>query len=251
MCAPGAGGNRGGMDAGIELSGVDFAVQGKTILRGVSLSLAERRVGIVGRNGSGKTTLLRLIAGLAAPTSGAVRVAGRDPARERRAMLSEIGILFQNPDHQIIFPTVEEELAFGLRQMGLAGEAAARVRAMLAAEGRAHWADAPVSALSQGQKQWLCLMAVLLMAPRRLLLDEPFAALDLPTQARLRRRLAGLPQQIVTISHDPEAVADCDRVVWIEAGEVAMEGAPAAVLPAFRAEMARLGGADADTDLAG
>ncbi|MDR0808172.1 MAG: energy-coupling factor ABC transporter ATP-binding protein [Gemmobacter sp.] len=237
------------MDAGIELSGVEFVVQGKTILHGVSLSLTARRVGIIGRNGSGKTTLLRLIAGLVAPTSGTLRVAGRDPARERQAMLAEIGILFQNPEHQIIFPTVEEELTFGLHQMGRADEAAARVQAMLAAEGRAHWAGAPVSALSQGQKQWLCLMAVLLMAPRRLLLDEPFAALDLPTQARLRRRLADLPQQIITISHDPEAVADCDRVIWIEAGTVAMEGAPEAVLPAFRAEMTRLGEADADTDL--
>jgi len=239
------------MDAAITLSGVGYRVQGKALLHDISLDLTEARIGIVGRNGSGKTTLLRLIAGLIAPTEGAVRVSGLDPARDRRAMLDRIGILFQNPDHQIIFPTVAEELAFGLRQQGQsAGAAAARVEALLAAEGRSHWAGVPVSTLSQGQKQWLCLMAVLLMAPGTILLDEPFAALDLPTQARLARRLADLPQRIITISHDPSAVAGADRVIWLEGGRLIDAGAPEAVLPRFRAEMARLGDADADTLLA-
>ena len=237
------------MDAEITLSGVHYGVQGK-ILHGLDLSLREARIGIIGRNGSGKTTLLRLIAGLVAPTAGAVRVAGLDPAQDRKAMLAAIGILFQNPDHQIIFPTVEEELAFGLRQMGhSAPEARAAVLALLEAEGRAHWAKALVSSLSQGQKQWLCLMAVLLMHPATLLLDEPFAALDLPTQSRLTRRLAELPQRLITISHDPLAVETCDRVIWLEAGRVAADGPSAEVLPVFRAEMARIGEQDADTDL--
>lgn len=238
------------MDAEITLSGVHYGVQGK-ILHGLDLSLREARIGIIGRNGSGKTTLLRLIAGLVAPTAGAVRVAGLDPAQDRKAMLAAIGILFQNPDHQIIFPTVEEELSFGLRQMGhSAPEARAAVLALLEAEGRAHWAKALVSSLSQGQKQWLCLMAVLLMHPATLLLDEPFAALDLPTQSRLTRRLAMLPQRLITISHDPQAVESCDRVIWLEAGRVAADGPSAEVLPVFRAEMARIGEQDADTDLA-
>lgn len=240
------------MGAGIELSGVGYAVQGKDVLRDVSLALTARRIGIVGRNGSGKTTLLRVIAGLLAPTAGRVRVAGLDPARDRKAMLSAIGILFQNPDHQIIFPTVAEELAFGLRQIGrTAVEATTEVQAMLAAEGRTHWAAAPVATLSQGQKQWLCLMAVLLMRPATLLLDEPFAALDLPTQARLARRLAVLPQRVVVISHDPAAVTGCDHVIWLDDGSVAMEGPADRVLPAFRAEMIRIGEVDADTHLAG
>ena len=240
------------MDSGIILDQVGFSVQGKVILHEISLSLTGRRIAIIGRNGSGKTTLLRLMAGLVAPTSGTVRVAGLDPAAERKAMLRSIGILFQNPDHQIIFPTVEEELAFGLRQMGMTAKAAGgRVLAMLKAEGRAHWASASVSSLSQGQRQWLCLMAVLLMEPETLLLDEPFAALDLPTQARLQRRMSQLDQRVVTISHDPATVIDCDHVVWIENGIVAAEGVPAEVLPAFKDEMDRLGLRDADTDLAG
>lgn len=234
--------------AGINLQGAGLTIRGRPILSDVTLTLTERRIGIIGRNGSGKTTLLRLMAGLVAPTSGTVRVEGIDPARDRKAMLSHLGILFQNPDHQILMPTVVEELAFGLHQMGLR-ETEDRARAALVAEGRGHWADQPVSTLSQGQKQWLCLMSVLLMQPETILLDEPFAALDLPTMARLTRRLAALPQRLITISHAPAAVAGCDRVIWLEEGRIRADGTPAVVLPEFEAEMARLGADDADADL--
>ncbi len=235
---------------GIRLTGAGFAVAGKTILAGLDLDLTQARIGIVGRNGSGKTSLLRLMAGLVTPSTGAVRIAGLDPAKDRRAMVGRIGILFQNPDHQILFPTVGEELAFGLTQLGQSAlEARASARASLAAEGRAHWDHAATHTLSQGQRQYLCLLAVLAMQPATLLLDEPFAALDLPSQARLRRKLAALPQQVITISHDPSAVAGCNRVIWLEAGRVLLDGPAAPVLAAFTAEMARIGEADADADL--
>ena len=236
---------------GIVVQNAAVDLGGKRVLPGLSLQLSERRIGILGRNGSGKSTLLRLLAGLIAPSDGTVRVAGLDPSRDRKAMLSEIGILFQNPDHQILFPTVIEELSFGLMQMGQTrAQAEAQARAALAAEGRAHWEAAPTHRLSQGQRQMLCLMAVLLMAPRTLLLDEPFAGLDLPSQARLARRFDALPQRLVTISHDPAAVAECDRVIWLDAGTIRADGPAAPVIAAFTAEMARIGAADADTDLA-
>lgn len=230
-------------ESGIVLRGASFAIRERMILSDLTLGLTEPRIGIVGRNGSGKTTLLRLIAGLVAPTSGSVTVDGIDPARDRKAMLARMGILFQNPDQMILFPTVAEELAFGLRQQGHA-DAEARARAALAAEGRADWADRPISSLSQGQRQWLCLLSVLLMGPRTILLDEPFAALDLPTAARLTRRLAALPQRLITISHAPAAVASCDRILWLEAGRIRADGPPDQVLPDFTAEMDRLGHQD-------
>lgn len=234
--------------AGIILQGAGLTIRGRVILSDLSLTLTERRIGIVGRNGSGKTTLLRLIAGLVAPTMGTVRVEGIDPARDRKAMLARLGILFQNPDHQILMPTVAEELAFGLRQMGRR-ESEAVARAALVAEGRTAWADQPVSTLSHGQKQWLCLMSVLLMNPATILLDEPFAALDLPTEARLTRRLAALPQRLITISHAPAAVAGCDRVIWLDGGRIQADGPAAPVLAEFTKAMARLGADDADADL--
>lgn len=247
-CAKRRGMSVAGEQAGIVLDGAGLTIRGRVILSGLTLRLTERRIGIVGRNGSGKTSLLRLMAGLVAPTAGTVRVDGIDPARDRKAMLRRMGILFQNPDHQILMPAVVEELAFGLRQMGIA-DAEARARAALRGEGRGSWADQPVSTLSQGQRQWLCLMAVLLMEPATILLDEPFAALDLPTAARLTRRLAALPQRLVTISHAPAAVAHCERVIWLEQGRIHRDGPPARVLPEFEAEMARQGADDADADL--
>ncbi len=237
---------------GIEIADVRVRLGDRAVLDGFSLGLTQHRIGILGRNGSGKTTLLRLIAGLIPAASGTVRVDGFDPYTDRRAALAAIGILFQNPDHQILFPTVEEELAFGLAQQGLSQkEALARANAALQSEARGHWAKTPVTSLSQGQRHYLCLLAVLLMAPRTILLDEPLAGLDLPTQVRLTRRFAALPQRLITITHDPATVQECDRVVWLEAGRIVADGPPGNVVPAFSAEMARIGARDADTDLTG
>jgi biotin transport system ATP-binding protein len=239
-------------ETGLLLDGAGFGVQGKVLLSGLSVHLTEPRIGIVGRNGSGKTTLLRLMAGLVAPTAGRVRVDGIDPFADRAGALSRIGILFQNPDHQILFPVVEEEVAFGLRQQGMVQpEALARARDVLADWGRAHWAGAAVSTLSQGQRQMVCLMAVLAMAPGTLLLDEPFASLDVPGRMRLARVLDGMEQRVVVISHEPATLAAMDRVLWLENGRLVADGPAAEVLEAFGAEMMRQGGADADIDLAG
>ena len=233
----------------IALHTASVTLQGREIIAPLTLNLTENRIGIIGRNGSGKTTLLRLIAGLIPTSGGTVQVHGQNPD-DRRAMLGAVGIVFQNPDAQILFPTVAEEIAFGLRQMGqTAHRARDAALALLAAEGRAHWADAPTHTLSGGQRHYLCLLSVLAMAPKSILLDEPFAGLDMPTQIRLARRLSALPQQVITISHDPASMAGADRVIWLEGGRVQADGPPAAVLPDFTAAMQDWGAVDADTDL--
>jgi biotin transport system ATP-binding protein len=233
---------------GISLIDAGFSVPGKVILAGITADLTEHRIGILGRNGSGKSTLLRLMAGLIAPTSGSVFINGLDPAGDRKAMLAQIGILFQNPDHQILFPTVIEELSFGLRQINHP-DPTARAREILGIDGRLHWETAPTHSLSQGQRHYLCLLSILAMEPATILLDEPLAGLDLPTRARLSRRFHSLPQRLITVTHDPETVATYDRVLWLESGHIRADGPAADITAAFRAEMARLGEADADTDL--
>ncbi|WP_375155700.1 hypothetical protein [Neotabrizicola shimadae] len=87
------------------------------------------------------------------------------------------------------------------------------------------------------------------MQPATILLDEPFAALDLPTRARLHRLFDALPQRLVTITHDPATLEDADRILWLEDGQLVADGPAPEILPLFRAEMARIGAADADTDL--
>lgn len=237
--------------APVRLSGVGLALAGRQVLSDVDLALGERRIGIVGRNGSGKSTLARVLTGLVAPDSGRVEVMGVDVARDRRAAIRTIGILFQNPEHQIIFPTVGEELAFGLRQQGRPrGEVRKRVQVMLARFGKAHWEERSVDALSQGQKHLVCLMAVLMAEPALIVLDEPFTGLDIPTIRALRRHFDGLAPMLVHITHDTAALDGYDRVIWLDAGRVRLDGPAVPVLEAYLAEMNREGEADAGTGLA-
>lgn len=224
--------------ATITLENVSLAREGTPVFTGLSLTLDERRVAVVGRNGAGKSSLIRLIAGLIAPQAGQVRVGGADLARDRRAALATVGILFQNPDHQIIFPSVIEELAFGLEQMGQSrAEARAGAQAMLARFGHEDWAERLCHTLSQGQRQLVCLMAVLAMRPGWVLFDEPFASLDMPTALRIEARIAALEERVMLVTHDPARAEGYDRVIWLDAGRIAADGPPAEVLPRYIAAM--------------
>ena len=234
----------------IDVADVSVRLGGRTVLDALRLDLGEHRIGIVGRNGSGKSTLARCLAGLIRPDAGRVTIDGADIARDRRAALRLVGILFQNPDHQIIFPTVEEELAFGLTQLGRSrAEAQAEARAMLDRFGRADWASRAVAELSQGQRHLVCLMAVLAMRPRVILFDEPFTGLDLPTTRALNRMVAGLGETVIQITHDPAALAGYDRVIWLDEGRVRADGPAAPTLAAYLAAMEEETG-DAVLDLA-
>lgn len=235
----------------IKATDVGLEIEGKIILQGVSLDAGERRIGIVGRNGSGKSTLARLLAGLMPPTSGTISIDGVDVGKDRKAALSSVGILFQNSDHQIIFPTVEEELAFGMLQQGRSkAQAGELVESILSRFDKAHWAKQAVHTLSQGQKRLVCLMAVLAMGPKVILLDEPFAGLDIPTQMQLARYLDDVDAMLVHISHEPAHLSACERIIWLEAGAVEMDGPRSQVLPAFQARMEQLGGLDDISELA-
>lgn len=223
------------------MEGASLSLDGCDILSDISFASDARRIAVLGRNGSGKTTLLRLLAGLVAPTDGVVAVAGTEPARDRRAALRVLGVLFQNPDHQIIFPTVEEEIGFGLRQLGQSKkEVAQGVTQVLSRFDHADWATRAVHTLSQGQRQLVCLMSVLAMQPKVILLDEPFSGLDIPTARRLEGWLNDLDQVLVQISHDPHRVETYDDAIWLEGGRLQMFGPVPSVLPVYQERMAAL-----------
>ena len=228
-------------DCTIQFENVSLSLNARKLLNAVTLDIQEQRVGVIGRNGSGKTSFARLLCGLLAPSSGRVRVNGNDLFKHRAAALKTVGILFQNPDHQIIFPTVLEELSFGLTQQGQRkAEAMQNATKILQQFDRLDWAERTIATLSQGQRHLVCLLSVLAMAPPLLVLDEPFAGLDLPTKTYLQNLLYGLDQSVLHITHDLQALEEYERVIWLEKGQVAGDGLPKDIIPAFENAMAQV-----------
>ena len=228
-------------DCTIQFENVSLSLNARKLLNGVSLDIQEQRVGVIGRNGSGKTSFARLLSGLLAPSSGRVRVNGNDLFKHRAAALKTVGILFQNPDHQIIFPTVLEELSFGLTQQGQRkAEAMQNATKILQQFDRLDWTERTIATLSQGQRHLVCLLSVLAMAPPLLVLDEPFAGLDLPTKTYLQNLLYGLDQSVLHITHDLQALAEYERVIWLEKGQVVGDGLPKHIIPNFENAMAQI-----------
>lgn len=225
----------------ININDISFQINGTPILKSVSFQSTSKRVAVLGRNGSGKSTLSRLICGLERPNHGNIRVNNIDVFADRKTAISTVGLIFQNPDHQIIFPTVIEEIRFGLTQLGMSKtEADDRAMAQLAQFGKADWRDRAISTLSEGQKKLLCLLAILAMEPKVIILDEPLAALDIPTQRQLSDILNALPQTLIYITHDITPVKEYDQVIWLDHGEIIEHGDPKVVLPNFLNEMNRI-----------
>ncbi len=223
----------------IELQGVRLKRGNTQVFENLNLALREPRIGLIGDNGSGKSSLFRLICGLDLPQAGQVRVGGDAPQLNGKNA-RVVGMMFQNPDEQIIFPTVEEELALGVHAAGVPRrEAQAQVRAWLAARGLAAWAERAIGGLSQGQRQHVCWLALLIAAPRVLLLDEPFASLDLPGQALLQREIDQASQQVMVSTHVLEHVRGFERVIWLDQGQVRADGPGREVCAAYEADVSR------------
>ena len=210
-----------------------------TVFDGLNLQLTEQRIGVIGDNGAGKSSLFRMLCGLEMPAAGQIQINGEPLLQARQGKPGLVGLMFQNPDDQIIFPTVEEELALGLRPKGLTKQQAkAAARELLAQRGLTHWAERAVSSLSQGQRQQVCWLSLLIAAPSVLLLDEPFASLDLPGQARLAQDIDAAPQQILVSTHVLDHVRSFERVLWLEQGRIRGDGPGAEVCRAYEADVA-------------
>lgn len=224
----------------IVFDSVTFRYRGGTAdaLTGVSLSIAPGElVAIVGANGSGKSTLVRLCDGLLVPTSGSVTVEGirtDDPARAIEVR-SLVGMVFQDPDDQIVGTVVEEDCAFGPENLGLpSDEIRARVDEALAAVSLTGFERREPHLLSEGQKQRLAVAGALAMRPQYLAFDEPSAMLDPAGRRAVSAIMRGLAHEegrgVVVVSHDAAEVSRCDRVVVLERGGVHFDGTPAGLL---------------------
>jgi len=196
-------------------------------LDGIALSLAAgERVALVGLNGSGKTTLLMALVGLV-PHRGEIVICGdRLSRRSAPRLRRRVGFLFNVPEDQLLFPTVIEDVAFGLVRDGVAAPAAAeRALEALRQLGVAHLAEEPVHHLSHGQKQRVALAGALATEPPLLLLDEPTAGLDPPGRVALAELLAGLASAQLIATHDLELVEHlCSRVLLLAGGGLRDDG---------------------------
>ena len=225
------------MDIRFEQAGLRFGPQ--IALQSLSLSLSERRIGIIGLNGSGKSSFVRMINGLARPTTGRVIVDGLDTIADAKAVLGKVGFIFQAPQNQIILPVVRDDIAFGLKNRGLSkSEITTAVDAVLDRLDARHLADRRAHELSGGELQLAALCSVLVTGPDILILDEPTNQLDLRNRGRVERMIGELGETVIVISHDLTLIDDFERVLLFDQGRLIADGAPADTIAQYR-EIAR------------
>lgn len=207
---------------------------GTKALDGISLSIEKGEfVGLLASNGGGKTTLLNAIVGLIKPASGSVELEGRPSSAMKRAELSsKIGLVFQNPSDQLFATTVEEDVAFGPRNLGLSEtEVEERVKDALELVDLTICASKPVHHLSFGQQKRACIAGVLAMRPGVLLLDEPTAGLDPKSESNLLHVLGRLNKEagvtIIIATHMVDLMPlFVDKIYVLKEGTLTIQGTP-------------------------
>ncbi len=203
-------------------------------INGVSLEIeAGSFVAILGHNGSGKSTFAKTLNGILLPSSGTVLISGMNTADDAKLLdiRREVGMVFQNPDNQIIANIVEDDVGFGPENLGVpTPEIWQRVDAALAAVGMTAFRLKSPNHLSGGQKQRVAIAGVMAMRPKCIVLDEPTAMLDPNGRKEVIRTVTELNRRegvtVVLITHYMEEVIGADRLVVMDDGKVIMDGAP-------------------------
>lgn len=204
------------------------------VLERLSLEFKEGEyVSIIGPNGSGKTTLARLLNGLLKPSTGEIRIDGLSPEdkEDLRLIRQKVGMVFQNPDNQIITTSVEREIAFGLENLNLPyDEIRERVEWVLSAFHLWEYKNSPPHKLSGGEKQRVAIAAVLAMRPKYLILDEPTSLLDPEGREMLNLLIRKLANEgkitILDITQFPEEALLAQRILVLDKGKVVQDGSP-------------------------
>jgi energy-coupling factor transport system ATP-binding protein len=208
-----------------------YAGASSDALTNVNLQIQDGEfVAIMGENGAGKTTLVKMFNGLLKPRAGNITVDGTDTREKSVAQLSrDVGLIFQNPDHQLFAETVSEELGFSLRNFGFKEDVIKRrVMNILTALDLERYTDSSPFVLSGGERKRVALAAILAWDPKHIIMDEPTIGQDYLQKDRLRNFIIQLISQgktVVIVTHDVEFVAECKpRVVLLSKGTVIAEG---------------------------
>ena len=206
----------------------------REVLHGISLEIKQGEfVALLGHNGSGKSTFAKLLNGILTPTSGKVYIDGIPTDNEDTLfdLRSRAGMVFQNPDNQIVATVVEEDVAFACENMGLPSkEIRVRVDAALDAVGMSEFKLHAPHLLSGGQKQRVAIAGVLAMEPRVIILDEPTAMLDPKGRQEVMSAITRLNREkgmtIVLITHHMDEACQADRVVVMHGGNIVTDDIP-------------------------
>jgi energy-coupling factor transport system ATP-binding protein len=211
----------------IEVKGLHFEYDGKEVLHNVNLRVTDGEfVALMGENGAGKTTLVKHFNGLLKPSRGEVWVDGLSTKKSTVAALSRyVGLVFQNPDHQLFSETVFQEVAFSLRNFGYPEETIRkRVKLILETLDLASYAEDSPFLLSGGERKRVALASVLVSDPKYVILDEPTIGQDHQQKDKLRNFIIQLNSQgrtVVIVTHDVEFVVECrPRVILLSKGSI-------------------------------
>jgi energy-coupling factor transport system ATP-binding protein len=216
----------------IEAQGIHFSYpNGVEALRDVSIKITDGEfIAIMGQNGAGKTTLVKHFNGLLKPTQGKILVDGIDTTKTSVAKLARnVGFVFQNPDHQLFSETVEEEIAFALRNFGFKEDVIEnRITWALNLLSLSEYRKTSPFMLSGGERKRVALAAVLAWDPKILILDEPTIGQDYEQKEKLRQFILQMRTQdrtIIMVTHDVEFVAECNpRVLLMLNGQIIADG---------------------------
>lgn len=208
--------------------------EGKVVIKGVNLKVSKGEfVVVLGHNGSGKSTIAKHINALLTPSSGTVLVDGMDTKDQLKLwdIRSKAGMVFQNPDNQLVATIVEEDVAFGPENLGVdPKEIRKRVDDSLAKVGMSEYKRHAPHLLSGGQKQRVAIAGVLAMQPDCIIFDEPTAMLDPSGRKEVINNIKELNKEhnitIVLITHYMDEAAQADRIIVVDDGQIRMEGAP-------------------------
>ena len=226
------------MDDIMEATRVSFSYsqepESPLVLDGISLGVHRGEfLAVLGHNGSGKSTLAKHFNAILLPREGRVVVEGMETTDEERLydIRQTVGMVFQNPDNQIVATIVEEDVAFALENMGVPpAEIRQRVDGALKAVGMYDFREHAPHQLSGGQKQRVAIAGIIAMRPRCIVLDEPTAMLDPRGRAEVMRTLRELNRNhgitVALITHYMDEAAQCDRVVVVDRGKLLLDGTP-------------------------
>ena len=219
-------------------SDLEFRYQDAPILKGLTLDFSRQAVtGLVGANGCGKSTLFMNLSGLLRPQQGAVLWQGKPLDYSKRGLLAlrqQVATVFQDPEQQIFYTDIDSDIAFSLRNIGVAeDEIARRVDDALTLVDAQHFRQQPIQCLSHGQKKRVAIAGALVLKARYLLLDEPTAGLDPSGRAQMMdiiKRIVAQGNHVVISSHDIDLIYEVSDAVYVlRQGEVLAQGAPGKV----------------------